>query len=145
MKNIRIISLMLACVLVLFVFVGCGAKTPDITVTVKIVDYDKNVVAEGEVAFSDENPTALLALEYFCYEKDIELEYDEATGAVTKIGDIEEYVDEKTNLSYYWSSKYNGTDARAAHTTVETGGTIEFFVNTIENKATEIVDPDAQK
>ena len=142
MKNTRILSLILAAVMLLFVFVGCGAKIPEITVTVTVLDYDKNVVAESNVTFSDANPTALLALQYLCEAEELECVFDE-NGIVTKIGDIEDY--EKDNLLYYWSCNYNGKPARAAQTVVETGSKVEFFVASMDNTPAEIVDPDAEE
>ena len=145
MKNIRLISLVLAAVLVLFAFAGCGQKNPGITVTVKVVDFDKKVVAEGEVTFSSDEPTALLALQYLCEAEELECTIDSVSNTVVKIGDIEEYEDEKENLLYYWSCNYNGKAARAAQTMVETGGVVEFFVASMDNTPTEIIDPDAVK
>lgn len=141
MKNIRILSLILAAVILVFAFAGCGAKA-GITVTVKVTDYDKNVVAESNVTISDEDPTALLALRYLCEEKELECVFDE-NGVVTKIGSIEDH--DEGNLLYYWSCNYNGKPARAAYTVVEDGGVVEFFVASMDNTPTTIVDPDAQK
>lgn len=140
MKNIRILALILAVAMLTFVFAGC-AKLPELTVTVKVVDFDKKVVAESDVTFSDANPTALLALQYLCEAEELECVFDE-NGIVTKIGDIEDY--EKDNLLYYWSCNYNGKPARAAQTVVETGGVVEFFVASMDSTPSEVADPDAE-
>lgn len=140
MKITRILSFALAAVLLLCVFSGCGANA-GITVTVRVLDYDKKVVAESDVTFSDDNPTALLALRYLCEEKGLECVFDE-NGVVTKIGKIEDH--DEGNLLYYWSCNYNGKPARASYTTVETGGVVEFFVASMDNTPTTIVDPDAK-
>ncbi len=144
MKNIRILSLILVAVLMLSVFAGCGAKIPEITVTVKVVDADKEVIAERAVIFSDENPTAILALQYLCEAEELDCVIDDSGTEVKKIGKVEARVDEKNNLRYYWSSKHNGKDARAAYTVVADGDTVEFFMASMDNTPTEIKDPDAQ-
>lgn len=145
MKAIRIISLALVAVLMVCAFASCGNQTPPTVVTVKVVDFDKKVVAEGEVSFKSDEPTALLALQYLCEAEEIECVIDPVSNTVIKIDDIEEYEDNKANLLYYWSCNYNGKAARASQTMVETGGVVEFFVASMDNTPTEIVDPDAEK
>ena len=140
MKSIRFFSLVLAAVMLLLVFAGCGAQS-GITVTVRVIDFDQKVVAESNVNILDEEPTALLALRYLCEEKELDCVFDD-NGVVTKIGDIEDH--DEGNLLYYWSCNYNGKPARASYTVVEAGGVVEFFVASMDNTPTTIVDPDSK-
>ncbi len=136
MKFYRILSLAIVGIMLALCVASCGAATPEINVTVKIV-ADDDTVLDVTLPIKDKEPTVLKAFIEACIINEIEYTLTEDQMGVL---DIEEYKDlgadkSEDGLVHYWMYLLNGAEpkeGRAGNNVIADGDVITFTYATLD-------------
>lgn len=157
MKLTKILAIILSCCMLVCAFVSCGSDgngddttTPaegeneaadvKLTVTIKVLDADENVVYETEnYSYSGKAPNLIDLIEDYLYmEHETSADYDEY-GTLSAIGSVEagevtshddNSNEDVTLYTAYWWYKINGKEGAdmMEEYTVKDGDVIEYYL-----------------
>lgn len=128
MKKFRVLSLVLAAVLLVGILAGCSTSASDIHVTLKFIDAEGNEIFNQDIAVNAEEPTVDLVVNeaantYFDF---IECKWDNRFAL--SVRDKIKEADYPDALDFYWLFFLNGEEAtaKANLTAVKDGDVVEY-------------------
>lgn len=130
MKLTRIISVVLAGIILAFALVSCGGEpVQEVTVTLKIVGSDEgDPVLDTQVTVKAANPTVLDAFIAACDENEIPYVLSDDSASVKDIQDFTNHTDEN-GIAHYWMYYINDvepTSGKANANTISDGDVILY-------------------
>ena len=130
MKLTRILSMVLAGIVLAFALVSCGGEpAKEVTVTLKIVGSDESdPVLDTQVTVKAANPTVLDAFITACDENEIPYVLSDDSASVKDIQDFTNHTDEN-GIAYYWMYYINDvepTSGKANANTISDGDVILY-------------------
>ena len=130
MKLNRIISVVLAGIILAFALVSCGGEPmQEVTVTLKIVGTDESEpVLDTQVTVKSANPTVLDAFITACDENEIPYVLSDGNDSVKDIQEFTNHTDEN-GIAYYWMYYINDvepTSGKANANTISDGDVILY-------------------